>query len=57
MQQYDVPWMCFAYYAINNGLYSGVFPIQRVGIPLNNLIIQTIGYLKHSLVKVPVGQT
>ena len=34
MQQYDVTRMCFTNHAINNGLYTRVFPIQGVCIPL-----------------------
>ncbi|MNE80009.1 hypothetical protein D3C80_1765430 [compost metagenome] len=57
MQEDNIPRMSLAGNPFNDIVYTNVFPVQRIGIPLDNLVAQIAGHLKHSFVKITIRHT
>ncbi|MNR41004.1 hypothetical protein D3C85_1593420 [compost metagenome] len=57
MEENNISRMGFGGYALYDIIYTDVFPVQGVGIPLDDLVAQIAGYLKHSFIKIAIRHT
>ncbi|MNZ71444.1 hypothetical protein D3C78_898050 [compost metagenome] len=56
MEQDNITGMCSCYNTIDDFVSTNIHPVQRIRIPLNDFIIEFLGYTKDSFVKIAVWQ-
>jgi len=57
MQQDDVALVRLLDDSVYDRIHSGIFPIERIRIPLNDLVVKLVRDAEHALVEIPVGQS